>query len=214
MLRLLPLAAALLFLNMSGCDPGCGICCGDGPAPAISVRLTYCSLEVTALDNRGEYPVVAANNAVPRAALGLRLGLESKQEICGWPAFDFSFATAAYACSPVINYELISLDSIEQVVVTTVYDYSPVYAAGSDVSAEVRVLAGRGFISLESYLDLEERESSGLSQDSTGAEVGQQLIDLLFAAPATLGDRQQFRVVMRLSDGRALEALSPEITVF
>ena len=207
-----------LLLVIGGCElaggPCLDSCCGGDPGSRIhEVRLTYCELEVQALDNSGDHPVVSENASVPRAAIGLRMGLQSREEVCGWPKFDFSFATAVYACSPVIDFNFVSLDSIEQLTVRTVNDFSLDYPAGSDITSEVRVLRDTELVSITDYLTSVVNPDS-LLRDIEFSEVSMQAIDLVLTTSPTIGDRHQFRIMAPLSDGRVLEALSPEITVY
>ena len=211
-LRNIAVAVALggLAVLLSGC-PG-GVCgCGDPPA-AIAAELAYCDLEVAVLDNGGASAVLAEDDEVPRAAIGLELVLRSREELCGAPPWSNPFVSSAYACScpDFGGFEVSVLDTVTAISILPTTRYSEAYGAGAELAEVFRVETGdREYASIADYLSrapLQQLVFDGSAFEPPSGEV----LRLLSTEPAAVTDALALDVTIQLSDGRSLRATSPQ----
>ena len=199
------LASAILVALCSASS-----CC-EQPEP-ITLRLSYCSLGIANLDNAGEAPVLSPSNRIPRAAFGLNLALESREDICVAPLrWGNPFVATAYAahCDPYQEFRIDNVDTVTRLSIATVADLDAAHPAGTDVTDLFRVfISNARFVTVPDFLTEDIFTQAPLAiWDESDAQ--QQQIALLLADAPPAGGEVQFRIRAELSDGRVLEAASP-----
>jgi hypothetical protein len=172
---------------------------------SVFFEYTNCSVSLENLDNSEEAIQVSSDNQVPKAAFGLRLKLERKQDMCS-KSWEPLFITGAFAttcdCPPEIIFQ--PLDSVLSVRIKTQSDFDATHPAGSDLSEYFSILSYREFIPLAEYLDDLQNDLYYL--------LPLEFDLMLMTAPPLSGD-YQFEVEIELSDGRKLSNTSPTVTL-
>lgn len=177
----------------------------DGTCNSSSFRFTHCDLEVQNLDNANAFPVISSADTIESEVFGLRLDFTRKIDVCNHKFHGKGiFISSAYAdeCIPESYY---AIETIEDIQVLTLNDFSSSQLAGSDISSVFKTFYNFGgpkfSNSIEELLTNRNLSSSGESG------ILDRPIDLLLNTVPITGE-QQFKVLVLLSDGRVLESVS------
>jgi Domain of unknown function (DUF5034) len=166
---------------------------------------TNCSVSIESLDNAGQAPVVSSSDTILKAAFGMRIHVERKQDICDnyfQPIFISSaFATTPCECPPEEIYLL--LDSIVSINVITLNDFDSIHLADNFITDYFSILRSRSaeFVSIDEFLNRQFYEFYDIA-DSTLT------FDLMLMRPPKTTSSHRFEVRIVLSDGRVLSTTS------
>ena len=203
----------LAFLIVSATINGCTSCCED--INVVTVSLGHCALAVNNLDNRGETPILSVDQRVPRAAFGLELALSTTEDVCLWRGMPNPFLSTALAtgCFAVEATEVVPLDTITAIRITTLRQFDDSTEVGTDVSDRfVAYTQSESFEPIPEFLtgSVFFDAATFLTFDETPVV---ERIRLLSRRPLPAPGEQQFEVSIALSDGRTLTATSPVVTL-
>jgi len=164
---------------------------------------TNVGIFVNNLDNSGKEAVATISDSIPRQAYGFRLHLiREKLAVNNSPQYLFS--QSVYADNLSSNYynsDCYPIDSIVSFKIFTGYDFDSTHPANADVSDYFKVCDGNSFITVKDYF-------SFTSWVYPAYEL-QTDIEILLMTTPTINTRHQFKIQVKLSDGRVLEQATP-----
>jgi hypothetical protein len=175
------------------------ISCCNCIEPVIQ-SYTNKTITLSNLDNSAKEPIVALSDTVVKKAYGIRLQLIREKLACLEKRRPSLFISSAYAfkcsCAPAQEYR--PKDSIVSIKIYTLHSFDNDHAAGSDLSAYLKVYRSYAFSTIEQFV----KNSPTVLFDDKQLE---QTIDFLLMTPPAINVEHAFKVQFILSDGRTLE---------
>ena len=166
-------------------------------------KYTNCSMTLSNLDNSGAKPIVAQTNTISKRAFGIRIAINRNENTCEVILNKSLFFQTAYAtscgCPPEVQY--LPLDSIVSVVITTINDFNTQHPENTDVSKYFNVFHGNEFTGIDEYIG----NIDNILYDFANPAY---VFDLLLMSPPTIGIDHEFKVTVKLSDGRIFNTLT------
>lgn len=173
------------------------VACCDCEEPQL-FKYTTASFYLQHLDNRGQSPVVAADDTALKEAYGIRITVRCEKTARATPAFSF-FLNRSYAfscgCEAAIQYH--PKDSIAAIRIITLNDFDAAHPSGSDISDYFKLYTWNNFTSIDDYVGKEAKIFT--YEEPKDIEMNA----LLMQPPAAPGS-YSFRIEIDLSDGRTL----------
>lgn len=174
-------------------------------------KYTHKSIDVVNLDTSGSEIIVARSNAVFKNSYGIELLFHRSRIACAMPVGSLFISTSyAHSCSCPPEVEILAQDSITQVHVITLRDFDESHPAGSDISDYFKIRPyGNSYNTLKYYDSVgAENYTSDLNHKADNLDRSERL---LLMTPPAIGKLHIFKVQVRLSDGRVLQAKTPEV---
>lgn len=166
-------------------------------------KYTNCSITINNLDNSGAKPIVSQTNTISKHAFGIRVAINRNENTCEViPNKSLIFQTASATscdCPPEVQY--LPLDSIVSVAISTINAFDAEHLENSDVSKYFYVFHGNEFTGIDEYIG----NIDNILYDFANPAY---VFDLLLMTPPTIGIEHQFKVTVKLSDGRIFNALT------
>ncbi len=187
----------ILFLLVSPVIIDGMTCCDCPNSEKETANFSYCSLEVNYLDNTGEKPVLTQSTALPKEALGIRIDVERKRDMCinrrSW------FGTAAYACDCGYDTIYFPLENIVKASIITVNDFDTQHPAGTDITEYFYTYDSRSYKPATTEFSTQLKYVNYYS-----GELSNEINFLLMTPPPSMTECA-FKIVVELSDERILE---------
>ena len=195
-LLLVPIAS--LFYSCWECDP---------TAPA---SYSHKTLLLKNLDNSGERAVETESLQINKNAYGIRLFLTREQSfVASVKQINSFFIQSVYATSVPDCYKYLysAIDRIESIKIFTLKNFDNQHSANSDVTDYFK--EAQTYSSVEKYV---KNLNYSYEWNEFDTFPWKELIAnlMLMAVPTTTGN-QQFKIQVKLSDGRILEQQTSEI---
>ncbi len=184
-------------------------CCDCPDSERNQANFTYCGIELFNLDNSGRHAVIAASNSIPRAAYGMRIKVDRKKverddELCNRGCRSW-FGTAAYATSCDCGWDTIYSPVVEirKAKIITLNEFDTSHSAGDDITSYFHFFSGRTYNPVTDVFKKKLEETNYYDNEGLNKE-----IDFLLMTSPTSMTECSFQVVIELSDGRVLEAIT------
>ena len=155
------------------------------------------SFSVSNLDNSGRNTFITTTDSVLKKAYGIRLHLVREIFVTN-KSPQYIFIQSAYADSPPIYYhDYLPLDSIVSMQIFTINDFDDFHPAGSEITDYFKVYQNYSFTPIKEYLNKASKIYSHLSDLQVD-------IDMLLMTAPIINTKHQFKIQIKLSDGRIL----------
>lgn len=175
------------------------------------INYSHKSLFLSHLDNTGEKAVESESLQFNKNAYGIRLHfqIEEKSAIACVKQINSIFIQSAYATSvESCPYVYQPFDSIVSIKVFTLCNFDNLHTENSDITEYFKV--AQTYSSAKDYV--ENMSHTQRYRDNGGfTYYGKLEIDLMLMTTPTVNNRQQFKVIVELSDGRIFEEQTTEI---
>lgn len=162
---------------------------------------TNCNVQLLVINNAGYEPVTTQNHVLDKNAFGLKVLIDRNENTCSLrnkPMFINSAMAFTCKCD---GYMFDPIDKVDSLVIYTVSDFDESHSAGSDVTG----LFSSYDKSRHDYQSVEKLLKGRLNwSKSVYTEMDEELILLLMTPPTVIHDNQ-FRLWVKLSDGREFE---------
>ncbi len=150
------------------------------------------------LDNSGSTANIAITDSVIKKAYGIRLHLVRNRVAMSISPINY-IAKSTYAGNPVHYYDgYFPVDSIVSFKIISKYDFDENHAAGSEITDYFKVYQDYSFTIAKNYF-------YNLNFHYLHAHELQFDVDILLMTTPTKNIKHQFKVQLKLSDGRLLE---------
>ena len=152
---------------------------------------------VNNLDNSGSSAFITSSDSVLRQAYGIRLHLV-RDKVADIRNPLSQFVQSAYAEYPIYYNGYFPLDSIVSIQIFTLSDFDTIHPANTEITDLFRVYQNYAYTIPKDYFSKISRQYSHLSDLQVN-------IDLLLMIAPSISKRQQFKIQMKLSNGKILE---------
>jgi hypothetical protein len=177
------------------------VSCCDCPETQEN-KYTYSGIEVYNLDNSDEYPEVAESGNIPKEAYGIRVVLGLYQ-ISKMSPVSFFPEASAYDCFCPPEVLFTAKDTINSILIKTLFGFDSLHPSNSDVSEYFKVLEGQKYITLDEFINL-------TTQEYYEKPVEYSFDLFLLKAPAFTG-KFKFTVEIGFSNSNELQATTKPI---
>ena len=175
------------------------------------VNYSHKALFLKNLDNSGEYAIESESLHLNKNAYGIRLYLQIEEEGIVAPTTQTNsiFVQSANATSlEPCPYVYQAVDSIVSIQVFTINDFDHLHTANSEITEYFKV--AQTYLSVENYVT-NLTHTQTLRDDGLLIHYGKIEIDLMLFTTPTINNTHQFKVQVKLSDGRVFEEQTTEI---